>query len=67
MSTPNAPTPSSSPSDVDLDREKVIVLDPWAREILGPWLDRDPESYCFVPAETSAWHYRRLRRRAFPR
>ena len=46
-----------------LDREKVIVLGPRAREILGPWLDRDPESYCFVPAETSAWHYRRLRRR----
>ena len=31
--------------------------------VLRPWLDRDPESYCFVPAETSAWHYRRLRRR----
>ena len=46
-----------------LDREKVIVLGPRAQEILGPWLDRDPESYCFVPAETSAWHYRRLRRR----
>jgi integrase len=46
-----------------LDRGKVIVLGPRAQEILGPWLDRDLESYCFVPAETSAWHYQRLRRR----
>jgi integrase len=46
-----------------LDRGKVIVLGPKAQEILRPWLDRDLESYCFVPAKTSAWHYRRLRRR----
>ena len=46
-----------------LDRGKVIVLGPKAQAVLRPWLDRDPESYCFVPAETSAWHYRRLRRR----
>jgi integrase len=46
-----------------LDRGKVIVLGPKAQAVLRPWLDRNPESYCFVPAETSAWHYRRLRRR----
>jgi integrase len=46
-----------------LDRGKVIVLGPRAQEILRPWLDRAPESYCFVPAETSAWHYHRTRRR----
>jgi integrase len=46
-----------------LDRGKVIVLGPRAQAVLRPWLDRDPESHCFVPAETSAWHYRRLRRR----
>jgi integrase len=46
-----------------LDRGKVVVLGPKAQEVLRPWLERDPESYCFVPAETSAWHYRRLRRR----
>ena len=34
-----------------------------AQAVLRPWLDRNPESYCFVPAETSAWHYWRLRRR----
>jgi hypothetical protein len=37
-----------------LDRGKVIVLGPKAQEVLRPWLNRDPESYCFVPAETSA-------------
>jgi integrase len=46
-----------------LDRGKVVVLGPKAQEILRPWLDRDPGSCCFVPAETSAWHYRRIRRR----
>jgi integrase len=46
-----------------LGRGKVIVLGPKAQEMLRPWLDSDPESYCFVPAETSAWNYRRLRRR----
>jgi integrase len=43
-----------------LDRDKVIVLGAKAQEVLRPWLDRDPESNCFVPAETSARHYRRL-------
>jgi integrase len=46
-----------------LDRGKVIVLGPRAQAVLRPWLDRDPQTYCFVPAETSAWNYRRLRRR----
>src|SRR4051812_44691845 len=44
------------------DRRKVIMLGPKAQELLLPWLGRDPESYCFVPAEASAWHYRRIRR-----
>ncbi|CAN5835526.1 site-specific integrase [soil metagenome] len=48
---------------VHLDRSKLIVLGPKAQEILRPWLDRDPESYCFVPAEVSAWQRRRSRRR----
>jgi integrase len=38
------------------------VLSPKAQAVLRPWLARDAEAYCFVPAETSAWHYRRLRR-----
>jgi integrase len=46
-----------------LGRGKVIVLGPRAQEVLRPWLDRDPESHCFVPAETSAWNNRRRRRR----
>jgi integrase len=35
-------------------RERVIVLGPRAREVLRPWLDRDPEAYCFCPAEVVA-------------
>jgi hypothetical protein len=46
------------------DRRKVIMLGPKAQEVLGPWLGRDSETYCFVPAEASAWHYRRTRREA---
>jgi integrase len=46
------------------DRRKVIMLGPKAQEVLRPWLDRDAGTYCFVPAETSAWHYRRSRRKA---
>ena len=45
---------------VRLDRRKFILLGLKSQEDLLPWLDRDPEKYCFVPAETSAWHYRRL-------
>jgi len=48
------------------DRRKVIMLGPKAQAVLRPWLDRDTETCCFVPAETSAWHYRRLRRGGAP-
>jgi integrase len=41
------------------DRGKVIVLGPQAQAILRPWLDRDPELHCFVPAEVAAWQRRR--------
>jgi integrase len=36
------------------DRERVIALGPRAQEILRPWLDRDPDDHCFVPAEVVA-------------
>jgi integrase len=45
------------------DRRKVIMLGPRAQEVLRPWLERGTEAYCFVPAEASAWHYRRTRKR----
>jgi integrase len=45
------------------DRGKVIVLGPRAQEVLRVWLNRDPETYCFVPAEVTTWHYGRSRRR----
>jgi integrase len=35
-------------------RERVIVIGPRAREVLGPWLERDPSTYCFSPAEVVA-------------
>jgi integrase len=36
------------------DRRRMIMLGPLAQEILRPWLDRDPDAYCFVPAEVVA-------------
>ena len=33
-------------------RERVIFVGPQAQEILGPYLLRDAEAYCFVPAES---------------
>jgi integrase len=47
-----------------MDRDKVIVLGPRAQRVLRPWLDRDPECYCFVPAEASAWQLARRRKAA---
>jgi len=48
---------------VHLDRGKLIMLGPQAQTILRPWLARDPETHCFVPAEAAAWNYQRLRQR----
>lgn len=33
-------------------KERVVFLGEKAQTILRPWLDRDPESYCFQPAES---------------
>jgi integrase len=49
-----------------MDRDKVIVLGPKAQEVLRPWLDRDPEVYCFAPAEASAWQLLRQRKNPGP-
>ena len=46
-----------------LERDKVIMLGPKAQDVLRPWLERDPGSYCFAPAEAAAWHRARTRRR----
>ena len=35
-------------------RERVILLGPRGQRVLSPWLDRDPELYCFRPAEAVA-------------
>jgi integrase len=47
-----------------LDREKCIVLGPQAITVLRPFLDRDPRSYCFNPAEAVAWRNARCRTRS---
>jgi integrase len=35
-------------------RERAIAVGPKAQEILTPWLDRDPDTFCFSPAEVVA-------------
>ena len=36
------------------DQTRLVLIGPRAQEILRPWLDRDPEAYCFSPAEAVA-------------
>jgi integrase len=43
-------------------RERRVYLGPQALAILKPFLDRDPEAYCFSPAESVAWHREEKRR-----
>ena len=35
-------------------RDRAIAIGPRAQEVLQPWLDRDPETFCFCPAEVVA-------------
>jgi integrase len=42
-------------------RERVVFIGPRAQEILRPWLDRDVDAYCFVPAEATAARNARAR------
>ena len=46
-----------------LDREKCIVIGPLAMAVLRPFLDRDPDAYCFSPAESVTWQHERSRTR----
>jgi integrase len=36
------------------DRRRMIMLGPLAQELLRPWLARDPDAFCFSPAEVVA-------------
>jgi integrase len=45
------------------DRERVIFLGPRSQEILRPWLDREPETYCFRPCDAVEHRYSRARAR----
>ena len=49
-----------------LDREKCIVLGPKAMAILRPYLERDPEEYCFKPAESVAWQRQKSKKKSDP-
>ncbi len=43
-------------------RERVIFIGPLAQEILRPYLERDPQSYCFSPREATLWRRARQRK-----
>jgi integrase len=43
-------------------RERVVYIGPQAQKILEPFLDRDPEQYCFVPREAMFWRREKRRR-----
>lgn len=36
------------------DKTRLVMIGPKAQEVLKPYLDREADAYCFVPAET-AW------------
>lgn len=35
-----------------IDQERVVLLGPQAQAILGPYLARDPQTYCFRPSDS---------------
>lgn len=43
-------------------KERRIYIGPEGQDVLRPFLDRDPEAFCFRPAESEAW--RNAERRA---
>ena len=45
-------------------RERVICIGPKAQDVLRPYLLREKESYCFVPAESEKKRLTRLHERA---
>jgi integrase len=44
-------------------RDRRVVLGPRAMAVLQPYLARDPQAYCFAPAEAVAWQRARRARR----
>jgi len=36
------------------DRERVVFFGPRAQEVIKPWLDREPDAYCFRPGDAVA-------------
>lgn len=44
-----------------LGRERRVYLGKRALAVLKPFLEREPEAYCFSPAESAAWHFAQRR------
>jgi integrase len=42
--------------DADEGIERMVFLGKRAQAVLQPFLDRDPDAYCFQPRESVAWH-----------
>ncbi len=45
------------------DRERMIYFGPKAQAVLAPYLERDPESYCFSPRESELWRRAKQRQK----
>jgi integrase len=43
------------------DRERRIYIGPEGQEVVRPYIDRDPEAFCFSPREAVAWRRAKLR------
>jgi integrase len=43
------------------DRERRIYIGPEGQDVLRPFLDRNPEAFCFSPREADVWRRARLK------
>lgn len=37
-------------------KQRVILISPQVQSIIGPYMNCDPESYCFTPQASAAWY-----------
>jgi integrase len=44
-------------------RKRLIYIGPQAQEVLAPYLEREPEAYCFSPRESLLWWHAKRRTR----
>jgi integrase len=43
------------------DRERIVFIGPQGQDVLRPYLERDPDAFCFSPKESAAWYLERKR------